>query len=142
MKHLLGILALALVAVAALHAPLDAQKARKDRNRISEEEIHASSAANAYDLIRSVRSQWLRVRGQASLQTVRTTDPVSQQPMSTLAPQEIVVYVDGSRFGNQNELRSLSTHDLASLEYMDPSTATQRWGTGHPYGAILATRKR
>ena len=54
---------------------------------------------------------------------------------------EIAVYVDEVRNGNQEVLRSMSLHAVDSIEYLNASSATQRFGTNHVHGAILVRRK-
>ncbi len=148
MRRLLSTLALVLLAAAALGEPLAAQQTdpapppariRKDRHLITQEEVAQSAATNLHDLIRAARPMWLRMRAGARLQVTGT--PAPGGALNELAPQEIFVYVDGVKFGNQESLRSLSTHDVGSLQFFDASSATQRWGTGHPNGAILINRK-
>lgn len=130
-----------LLALPAFHAPLDAQKSRGDRHRITLEEIHASPASNLYDAVRALRPAWLRTRGHSSLQ-LATVPGGRGDSISVPAASEIVVYVDGVRFGTQSSLRDLAPHDVAAMEYLDAGAATQRWGTGHPHGAILVSRRR
>jgi len=49
----------------------------------------------------------------------------------------IVVYIDNVRNGTHEALKGIRTDDVESLEYLDSSTATQQFGTGHPHGAIF-----
>lgn len=120
------------VALSVGNLPLEAQgKSRiaRDRNKISTEEIRASSASNAYDLVRTLRPAWLRTRGYSSLVEM-STGP------------EIKVYVEGVRQGNQEALRNISLHDVASLEFLDSNSATQRYGRDNTHGAIVIERIR
>ncbi|HEX2093069.1 MAG TPA: TonB-dependent receptor plug domain-containing protein [Longimicrobiaceae bacterium] len=160
MKRLLPSLTLVLLASAVLGSSLAAQspqRVKRDRNRISQEEIQQSSASNLHDLVQGLRPHWLRIRGPSGrLQPAMSGTPASSgqplvdpglaatssgKPLMELGPQEIFVYVDGVRFGNQETLRTLTVSDVASLEFLDASSATQRWGTGHPNGAIVVNRR-
>ena len=95
-----------------------------ERDRISRAEIDASSAANAYDLVQSLRPQWLTVRG------IRTMDEmVGQNP--------ILVYMDNARLGGPDALRNVPHGSVRYLRFFNAAEATQRWGGGHLHGAIL-----
>ncbi|HEX2187815.1 MAG TPA: hypothetical protein VHG51_02895 [Longimicrobiaceae bacterium] len=140
MKRLLLALPLLALALAAAGAPLSAQStAKKDRHFITEEEVRGASAQNAYDLVRALRPQWLRTRGDRTLRTTRTSVP--GEDVTQLSTPEIVVYMEGIRFGKQEDLRGISVADLGTLRFLDANSATQRFGTGHPNGAILLTRR-
>jgi hypothetical protein len=133
----------ALTAVIVFPLVADAQRVRKDPNRITEEELRAASATNAFDLIRSTRPAWLRTRGVTSLRGEMLGNPqAGTAAVAVPAEPAIIVYVDGTRFGTQRELRLLPLEELVLLEFLDHSRATNRFGVGHTYGAIVATRKR
>ncbi len=113
-----------LLAVAAACAPTAAQPTNAPRtstNRISAEEVQQSTASNAYELVQTMRPSWLRTRGTQSINNEGT----------------IMVYFDNIRMGGPEMLRSIPVSNIASLEFLDAASATQRWGTGHSHGAIL-----
>lgn len=87
---------------------------------ITVEEVEASNQSNAYELVRSRRPNWLSRRG---TQSINLTG-------------DIVVYLDATRLGGPEALRRISIHSVHSIRYFDASEATQRWGTGHGFGAI------
>ena len=74
MKRLLLVLPLLFAALAAAGAPLAAQSdggpPKRDRNFISEEEVRASAVQNAYDLVRNLRPQWMRMRGENAVRAL------------------------------------------------------------------------
>ncbi|HUF49561.1 MAG TPA: hypothetical protein VMN60_01930, partial [Longimicrobiales bacterium] len=88
----------------------------------------AASHSDAYDLLTRLRPQWLRPRGSVSAQ-----DPDAGYP---------VVYLDGTRYGRPELLRSLRTDDVQSIQYLGPTDASTRYGTGHVGGVILVTTRR
>lgn len=95
---------------------------------IERADVEASSARNAYDLVQSLRPQWLRGRGATSLRNTQPALPV--------------VYVDGMRFGPVESLRQLTVESLQRLEFMSAPDATNRFGTGHGGGALLVQTRR
>jgi hypothetical protein len=88
---------------------------------ITQEEIAEVTAATAMDVVRRLRPAWLRVR---------------------TGGDEAVVYIDRTRRGGLELLRSLVVEVVLEMRYMSPSDATTRFGTGHRGGVILVTTKR
>ena len=88
-------------------------------NRIVQAELDALPQMNAFLAIERLRASWLRTR-------------------SGDAPQ---LYVDGARRGNVRDLQSLLTTEVAQMERLSASDATNRFGTGHAGGAILVTTR-
>jgi hypothetical protein len=126
-RHLL----LGTIALFALTTVAEAQKQkapRRDRNRITAEEIaERATAQNAFDVIKALRPQWFSSRGP-----------------TTILMQEvgIVVYRGPSRLGSVDELRSIPADQIEELRFYSPGDATMRFGTDHPSGAIEVEMKR
>lgn len=87
---------------------------------ITREEIDTQHWANAYELVAALRPRWLNERGPDSFGT----------------PVELQVHFNGTRAGGINILRSMIVSEVEYLEYIDPITATARWGLGYGHGAI------
>jgi hypothetical protein len=111
-----------------------------DTSVITEEEVANSHAANAYDLVQSLRPRWLNIRGQSSLGTT-TRRGIDGGNVDVMVEQDIPIYLDGTRIGGVETLRNVSTRELARLERLNAGTATQRFGGGHPNGAILLSTR-
>ena len=103
--------------------------ARRDANVITAEEIATTPAQTLYDAVRNLRPQWLmRSRPTA----------MNQQNQGAL-----LVYVDGTRFGNVETLKQISPSSAQVVRYYSPSSAEARFGPGHLLGAIeVTTRSR
>ena len=101
---------------------------RKDPNVITEAELASRSALTARQVIEQLRPQFLRVRGTTTLGNAQTGDV-------------IWVYFDGTRMGTVEVLNNIGAHEVREIRYLNPSEATNRYGTGHVQGAILVTRK-
>lgn len=132
------------VAMAAIQSTAEAQNARKqgrNRDKIEAEELRALPSTNVYQLIKSKRAHWLNTRGATNYATVSGMG-LDGNTVTNAAEPEIVVYVDNARYGTQESLRSLQTDDVETLEYLNGTNATQRFGTGHLHGAIVITRRR
>ena len=85
---------------------------RTSPDRISSGEIASSNVSNAYELITRLRPNWLQ----------RGTAPGSISGR-VVARQVILVYLDGSKFGDEVSLRSLGISNLKSLQWLDPDRA-------------------
>lgn len=94
---------------------------RRNSNLITMEEVQRSSAADALQLVQTLRPAWLRIRGLQSF----TDDGL------------VVVYLDQVRLGGPASLRSIPVVAVETVQFLDAAAATQRWGTGHTHGAIL-----
>ena len=99
-----------------------------NRDFIVRDEIDKGQWPNAYELIRSVRPQWLRVRGR---------DTIVGEPGG------VQVVLDDVRLGAIDALRTLPVSGIAYFQWLDGISASQRWGTGFGNGAIfVSTRPR
>lgn len=94
---------------------------RLDPNRISRAELEEVGLSSAYNAINKLRPIWLRKRGNTSF----TQD------------SDVLVYLDGTRVGEKEVLRGMSTVNIERMEFMDARRATNRFGPGHVNGAIL-----
>jgi hypothetical protein len=87
------------------------------------EEIQASSAGNMYDVIRMRRPRWLQAaqRGPTSL---------------TRATAQVMVYLDGQRFGGTDMLQRLTLASVQWVEFLSASEAQVRFGHDNLAGVI------
>lgn len=102
--------------------------ARQNQNVISSEEITASSATTAYEVIQKLRPNFLRTRGAVHGAPVGGTNNIEMV--------DLVVYLNENRLGGSEQLRQISTTDIREIRYYGASEATTKWGTGHSAGAI------
>jgi hypothetical protein len=96
---------------------------------ITEEEVLASLATTAYELIRSLRPSFLSYRGETSFDR-RTSRPYPN------------VYVDDQVFGTITILQSIPAADVSTVRLYRSSEAVTKFGTGNAGGVIaIVTRK-
>ena len=91
---------------------------------LTRDEIDDSSAGTAYELVRSLRPQWLRTRGLTNL-------------AQAAGAESIVIYLDNARLGPPDNLRRVPLGAVQYLRFFTAPEATLRWGGGHLHGAIL-----
>jgi hypothetical protein len=106
-------------------APAAPKRTRSNPSVISEEQITASGHRDAFMLIHSMRPNWLRVRGSASMNR----------------SESVRVYVDGVPIGGPRALNSVRAESIRSIQHLSGPVATQRFGSDHGAGAILITMK-
>lgn len=110
------------------------------RQFIGRDEIVKSGAGNAYDLIRSLRKEWLVPRGVNSFrETARGSADFGAETVVVPGADHILVYLDNARLGGTQHLVDIGVELIGRVEFITPSEATFRWGTGHAHGVILIT---
>jgi hypothetical protein len=96
-------------------------------------EIAATPVSNAYDLVNRLRPRWLQAGRPGSISGGRVQNQV------------ILVYLDGTRIGTTDALRSLSIGGFKSMQYYDAiraATVLRDPGTDPIAGAIAITTTR
>ena len=86
-----------------------------------------SSTASLYEALRSLRPNWFR------------------KTPTTLRPQaegDVIVYLDQSRLGGLESLRTIFVSSVTTVRYYGPSEAQGRFGLGHLHGAIQVSTSR
>jgi hypothetical protein len=128
MKTRLTVTALVLAAagLGVLAAPAAAQK--RERDKITREEI-LNSSQKERDLLVVIRG--LRPHFVAPPRGVRS--------MGGGRPGPTVLYVNGNKMGDLSMLRQILATDVFEVRYMDPSKAENEFGIGHSGGAVLVT---
>lgn len=100
-------------------------------NVITQAEIDAlTGVRTARQAIETLRPNWLRARGSTSITRAAAG-----------SEEGIVVYLDRNRLGGIASLEQLNVLDFSELRFLTAAEATQRFGTGHPLGAIVLTAK-
>ena len=121
--------ALAVVAIVLL-APPTAEAQRRERNRISQEEIAAEkSQSTTYDIVRTLRPQWFRESAARQMSGMG----------AAAAPATIILYIDGVKMDNVQLLNSIPPARVKEVRYLSPRDAHQRFGMGHEAGVIELT---
>jgi hypothetical protein len=92
-----------------------------------EELERASSTSTLYDALRNLRPNWFR------------RNPTTLRPQ---AEGDIVVYLDQSRLGGPEALRTIAVSSVTAVRYYNPSEAQSRFGLGHLHGAIQVITSR
>jgi hypothetical protein len=118
--HLLALLGAIACAPAATQG--NASGIGHDYNRITPDEITASSAQNAYELINKTRPQYLKTRG-------RTTVLLD-------TPDRASVFMDGTLFGTPDALRNIPVSQIREVRFYPATEAGIKFGSQYGAGVI------
>ena len=88
---------------------------------ITRDEIGDRYWTSAFELVSTLRPNWLADRGRDTFGT----------------QGELQVRIDGVRAGGLDLLRTTPVIGIAYLQYYNPIDAAARWGLGYNHGAIL-----
>jgi len=109
----------------AAHSAHD-RTAPADRNLLTQEDLREYRFATVFDAIEALRSHWLRERGPDSFST----------------PGHVQVYLDDSRLGGVEALRTLPLTNVLYIRHVNGVDAAARWGLDHGQGVILVSTRR
>jgi TonB-dependent Receptor Plug Domain len=123
------VLALASVLVLACSPPRLGPGMVSNSQLITEDEIDASRATNAFEVIQKLRANFLSYRGETSLTKNQS------KPYPT-------VYLDGQEFGPINTLRTIPASQISSIRLLRAWEATTKYGTGNMGGVIAITTRQ
>jgi hypothetical protein len=93
---------------------------RLDRTVLTREQMVEGHYTSVYDAVAALRSNWLRPRA----------------PDSFYFPTPIWVYIDDSRYGGVDVLRTIQPRLVNTVRFYDGPTATGRWGVDNGAGVI------
>jgi outer membrane receptor for ferrienterochelin and colicin len=119
--------ALLTFALAACVPPTQIARPSRDPQLITQDEIAHTYAANAYDVIHTLRANFLSQRGETSF--LATSSPYPS------------VYVDGMRYGTIDALRGIPAMQIASIRLYRSWDAMTRYGNGNMGGVIAITTR-
>ena len=93
-----------------------------DYNRITADEIAASTAQNAYELINKMRPQYLKSRGKTTV-LLDTPDRAS-------------VFMDGVLFGTPDALTTIAASQIREIRFYPATDAGIKFGSQYGAGVI------
>ena len=111
---------------------------RAGRQPITADEIsRAGLNGNVYDVIYTLRRNWLNLRGlNSGNEGIHLVMGAADTAVAVEGEPQLVVYLDNVKLGTASELRRLPVVGVTSIRYYDPAEANYLWGMGHTHGAI------
>ncbi|CAN5767522.1 hypothetical protein BH23GEM5_BH23GEM5_02080 [soil metagenome] len=105
--------------------------------QITRADIEEAGSANAYDLVQTLRPNWLHERGTHSMrETTRAQSEGNSIRLLREGDPTIVAYLNEALLGPVDRLRDIPAVTIHSIRYHDAAAATHRWGAGHTHGVI------
>ena len=124
-----GLLSLIAVLTLACASSSRTPRGSVDSRIITEDEIDASRATNAYEAVQKLRANFLTYRGETSL------DKSKSRPYPT-------VYLDGQEYGAIESLRNIPASHISEIRLYRASEANMRFGSSNMGGVIsILTRQ-
>ena len=114
---------------------------RGERDRISMQEISESGASNAYQLVQSLRPNWLVTRGTQRMTEQGVLTGTAEAPVARPGLPQIMAYLGQAQLGGAEQLQKIPAVEVESIEWLSAADATLRFGAGHTHGAILVQTK-
>ena len=109
---------------------------------ITADEIAKVNVLNGYEVVQKLRPAMLSQRQIASANghggLAKDAPPIKG---TDVASGQVVVYMDGTRLGDVEQLRGITASSIATLRYYSASEAQVKWGSNHPAGAIEVISK-
>jgi hypothetical protein len=111
---------------------------RAGRQPITADEIsRAGLNGNVYDVVYTLRRNWLNLRGlNSGNEGIHNVMSTADTLAAATGEPQLVVYLDNMKLGTASELRRLPVVGVTSIRYYDPAEANYLWGMGHTHGAI------
>ena len=123
------VVGLVLVTAAACSHPRLGPGEISNSQVITEDEIAAIHASNAYEVIHKLRANFLTDHGQTGFnRTTANTYPT--------------VYLDDQEFGPISTLSTIPAADIAMIRLYRVAEANAKYGTHNPTGVIAITTKQ
>jgi hypothetical protein len=104
-----------------------------DRNVITQQELAdpAVSGRNVLEAVRSLRPQFLSVRGTHTLQTTSAADPETGKVHASL---------DGTKIVSVEELAGINANTVVEIRFLNPAQAMQRFGGAAREGPVIVVK--
>lgn len=118
---------LTIIAGACTTSSGGSREPRRDRNRLTVEELVPVEAFTAWEAVQRLRPMWMRPGGIRN-----SANPAGHYPQ---------VFVDGSPYGSMESLRTFRVSDIEEMRYVNATDATIRYGGQFQGGVILLTMR-
>lgn len=131
LKSTARVLSLALLTACASGGTMGgASPSARDPNLITPAELATENSSNVYDAVEHLRPEMLRPH-------------MANASSSISAPGNFAVrvYLDANPFGTIADLRTIPVSTIKQIQYLTPSQAMQRFGSGNAGGVILLSTR-
>ena len=123
MHRLSLMVVMTLLFMSACTAQQSARPMSVRRDVITQEEIEASNATNVYDLVASLRGDYLKDRGMISIKTNTR--------------EKAVVFLNDQEYGVAETMRNIPKGRISEVRYISGVDAVNRFGAQYGGGIIM-----
>jgi hypothetical protein len=123
MRRLSSMVVMTLLFMAACTAQKPGRPVSVRRDVITQEEIEASNATNVYDLVASLRGDYLKDRGMISIKTNTR--------------ERAVVFLNDQEYGVAETMRNIPKGRISEVRYIAGVDAVNRFGAQYGGGIIM-----
>ena len=123
MRRRLTVAAAILLVVSGCSAQRPGRPGSVRRDVITEDEIEASNASNVYDLVASLRGEYLKDRGTISIKTNTR--------------EKAVVFLNDQEYGIVETMRNIPKGRVSEVRYISGVDAVNRFGAQYGGGIIM-----
>jgi hypothetical protein len=125
------------------NGPTATQAATPSRNRdvITRDELTAPSVSGltVLDAVRSLRPQFLTVRGQNTMPAKENNDPAGRQ-LVDLESGKVHASIDGNKIVPVEELSGLRAGSVLEVRFLSPAAAMQKFGGSSRQGPVILVK--
>jgi len=116
-------------------SPQSVTSSRRDRAVITREELAdpAVSGRNVLEVVRSLRPQFLTVRGTHTLQDTATARKGVVDPEAG----KVHASIDGAKIVSIEELAGINANTVVEIRFLNPAQAMQRFGGAAREGPVI-----
>ena len=116
--------------------------AKPSATLITADEIAKANVVNGYEAVKKLRPAMLSQKQIASAHgqggMASDAPPIKG---TDVASGQVVVYMDGTRLGDVEQLREIAASTIATVRYYSASEAQLKWGSNHFGGVIEVISK-
>jgi hypothetical protein len=114
----------------------------RNRDIITKDELSKPSVVNmtVLDAIRSLRPQFLTVRGLNTMAAKENNDGKNGAPISDQESGKVHASIDGAKIVPLEELSGLRAGSVAEVRYLTPAAAMQKFGGTSRNGPVILVK--
>jgi hypothetical protein len=114
----------------------------RNRDLITHDELSAPSVSGmtVLDAIRSLRPQYLSVRGQNTMPAKENNDPEKGRQLVDQESGKVHASIDGLKVVPLEELASLRAGTVVEVRFLNPAAAMQRFGGAARQGPVILVK--
>lgn len=114
----------------------------RNRDIISRDELTKPSVVNmtVLDAIKSLRPQFLTVRGLNTMAAKENNDGANGRPITDQESGKVHASIDGNKIVPLEELSTLRAGSIAEVRFLSPAAAMQKFGGSSRNGPVILVK--